>query len=293
MLALAAGYHQAMEVERVTAAVAGLRAIVVALVANAAWIFARSSLRSALDAAVSIVTAVLFFFGESPFLIVAGAGMAGMMLFRPQAQTGLLSSTVKAKLTAALRYPVWVLGFAILFVFTVFVLSKQLVALAFVMMKVDAFAFGGGLAAVPLMFREIVDARSWIPAHVFMDGIALGQVTPGPIVITATFVGYQIAGFGGAATATVAMFLPSLFMLVLAEPWFRRFHSSPVVQGAGHALVLSFIGLLASVTVQFASFTTWNAASVAIAGLAMVALLLNVEMSWVVLVGALISAVVM
>jgi hypothetical protein len=87
-------------------------------------------------------------------------------------------------------------------------------AYGLVMMKVDAFAFGGGFASVPLMYQEVVAARNWMPATAFMDGIALGQVTPGPIVITATFVGYQVAGLVGAAVGTVFIFLPSLLVLV-------------------------------------------------------------------------------
>jgi chromate transporter len=66
--------------------------------------------------------------------------------------------------------------------------------LALLMIRVDLFAFGGGFASLPLMLHEVVDARHWMNSRSFMDGIALGQVTPGPIVITATFVGFNVAG---------------------------------------------------------------------------------------------------
>jgi chromate transporter len=126
-----------------------------------------------------------------------------------------------------------------------------------------------------------------------MDGIALGQVTPGPIVITATFVGQQVAGLGGAVVGTVCVFLPSLFVLSLAEPWFVRFRSEPVFQGASRGLVLSFVGLLVSVTIQFARLTPWDAAAVVIATLALAALLYGIEVLWVVLAGAVASALFM
>jgi chromate transporter len=96
-----------------------------------------------------------------------------------------------------------------------FLLDRRLTTLGLVMMKVDLFAFGGGFASVPLMYQEVVGIRQWLPASVFMDGIALGQVTPGPIVITATFVGHQVAGLAGATVGTVFIFLPSLLMVVL------------------------------------------------------------------------------
>ena len=161
------------------------------------------------------------------------------------------------------------------------------------MMKVDLFAFGGGFASVPLMFQEVVTARNWLPANVFMDGIVLGQLTPGPIVITATFVGHQMAGVLGAVAATLCIFSPSLFLLLLVEPWFSRFSASPVFKGAAHALVLSFVGLLASVTVHFAEITTWSLSSVLLATAALLALLFKIEVVWVVLVGALASTFLM
>ena len=172
-------------------------------------------------------------------------------------------------------------------------LDGQLARLALVMMKVDVFAFGGGFASVPLMFREVVDLRRWVPASVFMDGVALGQATPGPIVITATFVGHQVAGLAGAMIGTVCVFLPSLFAVVLVEPWFGRLASSSLFRGAIQGFVLSFVGLLASVTLQFARLTPWNGPSVIIAILALGALLYKIDVLWVVLAGAVMSAMIM
>jgi len=143
------------------------------------------------------------------------------------------------------------------------------------------------------MFREIVDARNWVPPDVFMDGIALGQLTPGPIVITATFVGCQVAGLAGALVGTVCIFLPSFFAVVLAEPWSRRLRSSSLFRGATQALALSFVGLLASVTVQFAHLTAWNVPSVIIAALALAALLNKIDVLWVVLAGGVVSALLL
>ena len=76
-------------------------------------------------------------------------------------------------------------------------------------MRIDLFAFGGGFGSLPLMLHEIVSVRGWMDSNTFMDGIALGQVTPGPIVITSTFVGYLLYGWSGAIVATIAIFTPS------------------------------------------------------------------------------------
>jgi chromate transporter len=193
----------------------------------------------------------------------------------------------------AFRSPAMVLALAAVLVAALLVWDRRLASLGLIMMKVDIFAFGGGFASVPLMYREIVEARGWMPPAVFMDGIALGQITPGPIVITATFVGYQVSGVFGALVGTISIFLPSIFVVLLAAPWFRRLQSSAVFQGITRALVLSFVGLLASVTIQFARVTPWSIPAGVISGLALVALWLKVDVLWVVLAGAAVSALVL
>ncbi len=106
-------------------------------------------------------------------------------------------------------------------------LDARLYRLAAFLLRVDLFAFGGGFAALPLLFHEIVTVRGWLDARTFMDGIALGQVTPGPIIITATFVGYLVGGLAGALVATVAIFSPSFVVLVAAAPVLNPHTRSP------------------------------------------------------------------
>jgi len=276
----------------VTSVLTGLRALVVALVAHATWTFGRSSVKGLREGAIAAATAAFFLIGGSPFLIVATAGLAGPILLRhnPVPAPSLASPSIGWR---ALRSPALLLAVAAVLVVTLIVVDPRLASLGLVMMKVDIFAFGGGFASVPLMFSEIVDVRAWMPAAVFMDGIALGQVTPGPIVITATFVGQQMAGIPGALVGTVCIFLPSLFIVVLVEPWFRRLRSSPTFQTVTQALVLSFVGLLASVTIHFAQIAPWSIPSGIVATLAFVALVLKVDVVWVVLGGAALCAVVL
>jgi chromate transporter len=293
MLSLSIGYEHALQLHAVTSMLAGLRALVVALVANATWAFCRSSVKGLREGTISLATAALFFLGGSPFLIVVAAGLMGALLLRGRGQAPRSESPPRTAGRGALRAPLMVLGLGAALVVALFLLDGKLAQLGLVMMKVDVFAFGGGFASVPLMLREVVDARNWVPANVFMDGIALGQVTPGPIVITATFVGYQVAGLAGAVVGTVCIFLPSLFAVVLVEPWFDRLRSSAVFRGATQGLVLSFVGLLASVTVHFARLIPWSVPSAILATSAMAALLLQVDVLWVVLACAAVSAFVM
>jgi chromate transporter len=289
MLSLSIAYQRVGQAPAVTSMLAGLRVLVVALVANATWAFGRSSVKKLGEGAICLATAVLFFMRVSPFLIVVGAALAGALLFRTPTPVERTLPEPQTAVWRSLRSPALLLALGAALVGSLLLLDRHLAALGLVMMKVDVFAFGGGFASVPLMFREVVDTRGWMPANVFMDGIALGQVTPGPIVITATFVGQQVAGLLGAVVGTVCVFSPSLFVLVLVEPWFRALRRSVIFQGASHGIVLSFVGLLACVTIQFARVTPWSGPSVIIAALALTALLFKIDVLWVVLGGAVAS----
>jgi len=157
------------------------------------------------------------------------------------------------------------------------------------MIKIDLFAFGGGFASLPLMLQEIVNVRGWMDSKTFMDGIALGQITPGPIVITATFVGFITNGLSGAFVATMSIFIPSFILLILGANIFHRLQQSVVFQQAVKGIFASFVGLLLFVTFKFAFAVSWNAIKVIIAGCSIAALLKKIDILYVVLAGAIIS----
>jgi chromate transporter len=167
--------------------------------------------------------------------------------------------------------------------------ERKLFDLAAVMFRIDLFAFGGGFASVPLMFHEIVEVRSWMDAQTFLNGIALGQITPGPIVITATFVGYMLYGLLGAIVATVSVFLPSFLMVIGVTPYFDRLRRSAYFTRAISAVLCSFVGLLLGVTFRFGSNISWDISRALLAIAAFVGLFCKVEIIWIVLVGTVIS----
>jgi chromate transporter len=172
-------------------------------------------------------------------------------------------------------------------------LNRRVFDVAALMLRVDVLAFGGGFASVPLMLHWVAEVNQWMSTRSFMDGIAMGQVTPGPIVITATFVGYHVAGITGAVAATISVFFPSFVLLVLVVPRFDRLKHSRLFQKAMRGILASFIGLLLSATVRFAMAASWSPASVAISCLALTALMFDVGVAWVVLPGAALSALLL
>ncbi len=160
------------------------------------------------------------------------------------------------------------------------------------LMKLGLLAFGGGFTLIPLIQQEVVGRLGWLSTREFIDGIALGQVTPGPIMITATFVGYRIAGVVGAIASTLAVFFPSFLVLVATVPHFDRIKRLRTVQWMIRGVLAGFIGLLVFVLWQFgqASLVDWK--TWALAAAAFTALLWKVDLLVIVSVAALLSILV-
>jgi chromate transporter len=294
MVALSAAYQAGRDFQPVLATFRGLHVIVIAIIANAAVNFGRGSVKNWRDALLTGGAAVCLALHGSPIMTIAAAGAGGILLYRgvamPQAKPGA-SSPVPAR--ALMR---WAVTFAMVVaggLAALFFASRKLFDLAAVMLKVDLFAFGGGFASIPLMLHEVVDVRHWLDGKTFMDGIALGQVTPGPIVITATFIGYQFAGLPGAAVGTLAVFSPSFFMVLMAVPHLDRLQKSILFQRALRGVLASFVGLLLAVAVNFGLVASWSVPAAVLSAAAFVALRLKADILWVVLVGAVLSVFIL
>jgi chromate transporter len=288
MLVLSVLYQQASGLALVAATLVGLRGIVVALMANAAWTFGRASIERRGELALAIVAGAAFLLDAPPLLIVAGSSILTMTFLRRRDEAAPEGSRREAGWRDLLPAGL-IAAVAGATVVVALVLRPRLAQVGLVMAKTDIAAFGGGFAALPVMFHEVVVARDWLRGQTFLDGILLGQITPGPIVITATFVGYQIAGYAGALAATLGIFTPSLFVLVLAEPWFQRLRQFAWFRAAVRGALLSFVGLLASVTVRFSLAASWGPSTLLIALGALVALRREVRVVWVVAVGAVVA----
>jgi chromate transporter len=171
-----------------------------------------------------------------------------------------------------------------------YLLNSILFNLAVVMLKIDLFAFGGGFASLPLMLHEIVNNREWLESKTFMDGIALGQITSGPIIITATFVGYLVYGIIGAVVATIAIFTPSFFMVIIVAPFFDRLKNSIYFTKAIDGIFASFVGLLLYVCIKFAIAVPWDIVRILLCLATLTDLLRKVNILYIVPTGAVISA---
>jgi chromate transporter len=289
MLGLSATYVAAQGIPAAVALLDGLQIVVVALVAHAAWTFGQPLVKSPGALVIVALSGVAYVLALNPFAVIVGSAVAGLVAFRgmppsaPAASGGVVLGPPPHE-----RWRGWTaLGVVAAALFGVLrLVGGRLFTLTALMVWINLFAFGGGFSSLPLMLHEVVTVRHWMDERTFMDGIALGQVTPGPISITATFIGYQIAGLIGAVVGTVAMFGPSLVFVIGAAPYFGRIRTSALYARASRGITASFVALLLFVTYRFAAGITWRPASGLLAAAALVALLRRVDVLWVVLAGA-------
>jgi chromate transporter len=125
-----------------------------------------------------------------------------------------------------------------------------LAGLVRVFVPIGVMTFGGGLAMIPAIDHMVVTEQGWLDPKAFADAIALGQITPGPVAICATFIGYRVAGLAGALVATMAMFAPATGLALLAGHSVDRFRSSPLVEGMLRTLAPAVIGMLGAATLS-------------------------------------------
>jgi len=253
MVVLSAAYTRTHDLPAVVSLFNGLQVIVVAMVANATLNFGRRYIKIRQDVFLGFLTAGFLAIGGSPIIAIAAAAVSGLFLYR-QLHCKDENASVSLETVSHWRMirPALLLCLsAVIAMILLYLLDQELFSLALLMVKIDFFAFGGGYASVPLMLHEIVEVQHWMTSKVLMDGIALGQITPGPIVITATFAGYLLAGIPGAVVGTCSIFTPSLFLLLLVVPYFDRLQHSLFLQRALHGILVSFVGLLLAVTLRF------------------------------------------
>ncbi len=147
-------------------------------------------------------------------------------------------------------------------------------SLAWFFFKAGAFTFGSGLAIVPFLHQGLVDDHPWLTQQQFLDAVAMGLITPGPVVIMATFAGYLIYGLVGAIVATVCVFLPALLLVVVPGPFIRRHEQHPRLQGFVKGATAAAAGAIAGAAILIARDVIDRPASVLI-GVTALALLLQ------------------
>jgi chromate transporter len=251
MLALAVTYAHLGATPIMRGGLYGLGPVVLGIFVVAVYRLGRSAVTTRSQAMIALAAAAAAFtpLGIAAILLVA-AGV-GLWLFHSR-RVGAWSLVA---LTAALAVTHVALRFAPLATPPAHATSPVAATLPEIgvfFFKVGALTFGGGLTMIALIQEQVVDQYHWLTHREFIDGLALGQFTPGPILMVAAYVGYKAAGLAGAVTAALASFLPSFILMLAILPVFERVRrlawTRAVIRGVGPAV----IGVLAVFLVRMA-----------------------------------------
>ncbi len=170
--------------------------------------------------------------------------------------------------------------------------AGALVGLVRVFVPIGVLTFGGGLAMVPAIEHTVVVEQHWLDSKTFADAVALGQITPGPVAICATFIGYRVGGLAGALVATIAMFAPAVAVALAVGHSVERFRQSRIVESALRALAPVVIGMLGAATVSLgrASIDGWLAVAIVVVS-ALVVIRFRISPLWPLVGGGIVHVV--
>ena len=231
--ALGALYVYLGDLQPVTAIFYGVSPAVIALILHSCYRLAKLGMEDWLQWAIAAVCLVITVILQAEVaLLFIGAGIVGILyygsLFRraPPAALSITVVPVLAQLapTAASGS---ILGKLLLF-----------------FLKAGSLTFGSGLVIVPFLEQGLVQQFGWLDQRQFLIAVAIGMISPGPVVITATFVGYLVAGFWGSVVSTVGIFLPSFLLVLIAAPLLARHRGNPNVQGFVKGAYAAAIGTI-------------------------------------------------
>lgn len=225
----------------------GMNAAMVGIVGAVTVDLSRSALRSTGDMALALLSGLLLAtrIVSEPVLAAAAVALGAIRgMIRNRRRRAGIQREGDAPKSERLHGAAPVLGWTLAAAGKGF----TLLGLARVFVPIGVMTFGGGLAMIPAIEHMVVIDRGWLDSKAFADAIALGQITPGPVAICATFIGYRVAGVLGALVATLAMFAPATALALAAGGSIERFRSSRLVEGALRMLAPAVIGMLGAAT---------------------------------------------
>lgn len=225
----------------------GIKPVIIAIVAGALVAFAHTALAGPLRIAVAVAVGGLWALGVNELPLLAG---------------GALTVAV-ARLGTRHRWTT--IGLVLPVAATTAVASVNLLTLAGVFLKAGALLYGSGYVLLAFLRGDLVERLGWLTDAQLLDAVAIGQVTPGPLFTTATFIGYVLAGIPGAMIATIAIFLPAFVFVALIGPIADRLRGRPLTAALLDGVNAAAVGLMAAVSVQLGVSAIRDPLTVAIA----------------------------
>lgn len=239
----------------------GIKPAVIAIIWGAVYQLGKKALKSWQLGVVGALVAAASFAGINEVLAILGGGLFG------SAWWGLTQKKDSSSTLNSLWIPVlaWLnqksaCGGA-LFAISAAASDISLLKLFLIFLKIGLVLFGSGYVLIAYLEGEFVQNLGWLTQAQLLDAVAVGQFTPGPVLSTATFIGYQMAGVWGAIVATVGIFLPSFILVALLNPVIPRLRESKMASAFLDAVNISAMGIMAAVTVELgiSVLTNWQA----------------------------------
>ncbi len=262
----------------------GIKAVMIAVVLQAIWNLSRTAVKSSLLAVVGALAVVANALGLNILIVLFGAGLVTMAAKRaasgwkgipPKALALVFPTTGSSNLAGALGTSA---PFSLASLFTFF-------------FKVGAVLFGSGYVLLAFLRTDLVVRLRWLTDKQLLDAIAVGQVTPGPVFTTATFIGYLLGRVPGAVVATIGIFLPSFILIAIVGPLVPRLRKSPVFGALLDGVNVGALALMVVVTWQLGRAALVDVTTIALAALSAFALIrFKINSTWLILFGAIVGA---
>lgn len=266
--ALSAIYFQSYAITMIPALMSGLNILLILLLIRAVWGIGKSvySEGGRIDMNAILITLICFTFysvTQNTILVILLSGFLGVLFYRKTYEESSFELHHHVHRQFFVHKKSWSLLFVGIISFALFLysISTTYWLLFGSFAKVGLLSFGGGLAAIPLIEEIVVHQEGWVTDIQFWDGIALSQMTPGPILISTAFFGYKVAGIIGALIATIGMCIPSILLMILFGKLYDRISASKIVQALIKGFLSGFIGVVSILIVQQAKayLISWQA----------------------------------
>ena len=266
----------------------GIAPVIIAIVVQALVKLGRAALTGVAPALLGAAAAGLSVAGVNELLLLASGAAAGLGLALARSLgTGGPGGGVAAALAVALAAGGACLHAAATTAAAAAAIPVTLTRLALFFLKVGSILFGSGYVLLAFLRADLTERWGWLTDQQLIDAVTVGQVTPGPVFTTATFIGYLLGGVPGAVLATVAIFLPGFAFVAVTQPIIPKLRASVLMGGALDGVVAASLGLMLAVTWQLAQAALTDVTTVGLAAAAAVILVAwKPNSTWLIAAGA-------
>lgn len=254
----------------------GIKPVVIAIIVQTLWSLGQKAVKGAVTAAIAVIVIILYFIGVNEIALLFGGGLIVMLV---------MNYRRLRRRMAGIFIPLSSIG-----ILSYVSIPFSLPQLFLTFLKIGAVLYGSGYVLLAFLRADFVVRFGWLTDQQLMDAIAIGQVTPGPVFTTATFIGFVLGGIPGALLATLAIFLPSFIFVAISNPLIPRVRNSAWVSGLLDGVNVASLGLMAAVTWQLGRASLIGPLTILIALSSFVLLIwFKVNSTWLIAGGGLIG----